>query len=77
VRTTLDLDDRLYTQVKVLAAENNRTVTSVVEDALRRLLLEHSQIREPVELPQSKESGWVRDGIDINDASAVRDFLDG
>ena len=77
MRTTLDLDDKLYTQVKVLAAENNRTVTSVVEDALRRLLLEHSQTRKPVKLPQSKESGWVRDDIDINDASAVRDFLDG
>jgi len=77
MRTTLDLDDKLYTQVKVLAAENNRTVTSVVEDALRRLLLEHSHARAPVQLPKSKESGWVRDGIDINDASAVLDFLDG
>ena len=77
MRTTLDLDDRLYTQVKVLAAENNRTVTSVVEDALRRLLLEHSQTRKPVNLPQSRESGWVHPGIDINDASAVRAYLDG
>jgi len=77
MRTTLDLDDKLYTQVKVLAAENNRTVTSVVEDALRRLLIEHSATRKPVHLPQSKETGWVRDGVDIDDASAVRDFLDG
>ena len=73
----LDLDDNLCEQVKAHAAEKNLTVTTVVEDALRCLLLEHSQTRDPVELPQSKESGWVHDGIDINDARAVRDFLDG
>lgn len=77
MRTTLDLDDALYTQVKVLAAQHNRTITSVVEDALRRLVLEHSHSRMPVNLPRSKESGWVRPGVDIDDASAVRDFLDG
>lgn len=77
MRTTLDLDDDLYTQVKVLAAENRRTVTSVVEDALRRLLIEHAQSKKPTKLPRSKETGWVHPGIDVNDARAIRDLLDG
>jgi hypothetical protein len=77
MRTTLDLDDDLYTQVKVLAAENRRTVTSVVEDALRRVLIEHAQSKKPIDLPVSKETGWVHPGIDINDARAIHDLLDG
>ena len=77
MRTTLDLDDELYTQVKVLAAENRRTVTSVVEDALRRVLIEHAQEKKQIELPVSKETGWVHAGVDINNARAIRDLLDG
>ena len=77
MRTTLDLDDELYTQVKVLAAENRRTVTSVVEEALRRVLIEHAQAKRRIELPVSKETGWVRPGVDVNNARAMRDLLDG
>jgi|OM-RGC.v1.033960781 hypothetical protein len=76
MKVTLDLDDNLYQQVKVHAAEKNLTVTSVVEDALRRLLPERAQVRLPVNLPQSKEAGWILEGVNINDASSVRDFLD-
>jgi hypothetical protein len=38
MRTTLDIDDDLYQQAKVEAARSGRTVTSLVEDALRSLV---------------------------------------
>lgn len=41
MRTTLNLSDELYRAVKVRAATDGRTVTSVVEEALRTMLAEH------------------------------------
>lgn len=38
VRTTLNLNDELVRQAKQRAAAEDRTLTSVIEDALRRLL---------------------------------------
>jgi len=38
MRTTLNLNDDLVRQAKLRAAMENRTLTSVIEDALRRLL---------------------------------------
>jgi hypothetical protein len=76
MRVTLDLDDRLFARVKLLAAESDQTVDSVVEEALKSLLVERSQLRRRVQLPQSIETGWVRSGVDINDSSAVRELLD-
>jgi plasmid stability protein len=38
MRTTLNIDDHLYREVKVRAARENRTVTELVETALRGFL---------------------------------------
>lgn len=38
MRTTVRLDERLLSEVKKYAAESGRTLTSILEDALRETL---------------------------------------
>jgi len=38
MRTTLQIDDNLMVQAKKLAAETGRTLTALIEDALREAL---------------------------------------
>jgi plasmid stability protein len=72
MRTTVNLDDGLLAQVKVAAAQSGRTVSSVVEDALREALARHvaGGRSGPLELPVSGD----RDAaplVDILDADAL------
>jgi hypothetical protein len=77
MRTTLDLDDELLKQVRQIAARTNRTMTSIVEDALRTALNRRSEEkRRKVELPVSKRRGGLRPGIDIDNTAALLDILD-
>jgi predicted transcriptional regulator len=77
MRTTVTIDDSLYSQIKVLAAKSHDSVGSVLEDALRFYLLEHEsrQLRPLADLP-TWNAGQIAAGIDLNDNSAVFDFLD-
>ena len=75
MKVTLEIDDDLYAEIEALASATGRSVPVVLEEAFRRVLSEHRQAKEPIELPVSKETGWVHPGIDINDARAVREIL--
>ena len=75
MKVTLDIDDDLYAQIEALASATGRSVHVVIEEALRRVLSEYAQGKKPIELPVSRETGWVHPGIDINDARAVREIL--
>ena len=75
MKVTLDIDDDLYAQIEALASATGRSVHVVIEEALRRVLSEHAQGKKPIELPVSRETGWVHPGIDINDARAVSEIL--
>jgi hypothetical protein len=76
VRTTLDLDDALYREVKILAAERRVTATSLVEEGLREVLNRYRAL-EPTPLPVLPELASLRPGIDVNNGSALRALLDG
>ena len=76
MKVTLDIDDHLYAEIEALASATGRSVPVVIEEALRRVLSEHARAKKPIELPVSKETGWVHPGIDINDARAVREPLE-
>lgn len=77
MRTTLTLDDRVHAQLKVRAARDGVTVSSVIEEALRRYFLEEtpSRGRAVPELP-TMQSGGVRPGVDLDDMSSVVEILD-
>ena len=76
-RTTVRLPEDLMREVKKVAAETDRSLTAVIEDALR----EHLSRRRPategrrVELPTDGEGG-LQPGVGIDEGRELRDLLD-
>ncbi|MEO6899428.1 MAG: type II toxin-antitoxin system VapB family antitoxin [Mycobacteriaceae bacterium] len=74
MRTTMNLPDGLVAQVRARAEASGRTVTSLVEEALR-LLLEQKTVAVRYEpMPTDGGGGFL---IDITDRDAVWDEHDG
>jgi len=75
MRTTLQLDDALISEAKVVAARTGRTLSQVIEDALRQALIPRQRERRqaPV-LPTSP--GRPRPGVDLDDNAGLRDLMD-
>ena len=66
MRTTLDINDRLLTEAKALAARERTTLTKLIEEGLAlRLQLSAAQARKAkVDLPVFKGGGGLHPGID-------------
>jgi hypothetical protein len=79
MRTTINLDEQLLRDLKGLAVESGRTLTSIIEDALRETLARRKALatRARVELPVSKAKGWVLPGVDIEDTAGLLDIMEG
>jgi len=76
MRTTIRLDDELLRDAKKLAAETGRTLTAVIEDALRQQLARREAPRGRVELPVFHGGGGLQPGVDLGDNAALRDLMD-
>jgi hypothetical protein len=77
MRTTLNLDDDLVARAKQEAARSRRTLTSVIEDALREALARTTGAA-------GEESGYrvrpfggdgVRAGVDLDDSAGLLDLM--
>jgi hypothetical protein len=76
MRTTINLDDALLAEARQVAARTGRSLTAVVEDALRESLhRRHHTARRAVELPTFGEGG-VRPGVDLDDSAALLDVME-
>ncbi|GAA1816084.1 ribbon-helix-helix protein, CopG family [Agromyces neolithicus] len=82
MRTTVILPDELYRQVKERARAEDRTVTSFLEEALRRALAYTETVAGPADAylaepfsPRSGEGGTLP-GVDITDNARLHDILD-
>jgi hypothetical protein len=77
VRTTVTIDDELLAEAKLIAARTHRTIGSVLEDALRRLIAEQAPDRRDVRfsLPtfEPAEPG-LREGVDLFDTEQVAEL---
>lgn len=77
MRTTITIEDALLRAAKVLAAQQDRTVSSILEQALQELLdraqQEEVRRRAAFDLPVF-DGGFT---MDPNDNRAVRDALEG
>ena len=71
MRTTIRLDDELLTAAKRRALETGRTLTAVIEEALRVALAERPSGREHVRLPVSRTNGKLQPGVDLDDSAAL------
>jgi len=77
MRTTVRLRDDLLKRAKKRAAEEHRTLTSLVEEGVTLVLgrpLKRRRTR--VELPVSRASGGVRPGVDLNRSSDLEALME-
>lgn len=78
MRTTVRLDDHLLREAKALAIKTGRTLTAVIEDALRATIASHHQQRRSsrVALPTFKGKG-LQPGVDLDDTAGLLEIMDG
>jgi len=78
MRTTIRLDDSLLAEVKRIAAATGRTMTAVIEDALREALARRRERGERplVALPTFRGDGLLP-GVDLDDSAALLDLMEG
>lgn len=78
MRTTVRLDEALLREAKQVAATSGRTLTAVIEDALRESFgrPRAEPRRKPVTLPTSG-GGGLQPGVDLDDMASVWALLDG
>ena len=76
MRTTITIDESLLREAKVLAARTDRTVSSILEEALRELLARQVESDErrlaSFSLPTYNSGGFL---VDILDKEALADAL--
>jgi len=78
MRTTIRIDDQLLTEAKRLAARTGRSLTAVVEDALREVVARQGNAsqRAPVRLTTAGGQG-VLPGVDLDDSAALLELMEG
>lgn len=77
MRTTVRLDEHLLARAKAHAAKTGRTLTALIEDALRQELQRRptETVRPRVKLKTFKGTG-VRAGIDLEDSASLLDAME-
>ena len=78
MRTTIRLDDDLLARAKAHAARTGRTLTALIEDALRAALARGTTTPRGrrLSLP-THGSGGVQPGVDLDDSAGLLDLMDG
>jgi predicted transcriptional regulator len=76
-RTTIRLDDQLLRDAKTLAAESGRTLTAVIEDALRAALARRRMVEvdKKWEMP-TFDMGGLMPGVDLDNNAALLDLME-
>jgi hypothetical protein len=77
MRTTIRLDDDLLAEIKQVAARTDRTLTAVIEDALREMLArqQRTEKRGPVRLTTVR-GGGLQPGVDLDDSAALLSLME-
>ncbi len=78
MRTTIRLDENLLREAKAYAAATDRTLTRLVEDALREALARRDArpARQRLRLRTFKGRG-LQPGVDLDSNAALRERMDG
>jgi hypothetical protein len=78
MRTTVRLNERLLAEAKKRAVDTGRTLTAVIEEALRASLSERPSrpSRRRLRLTTVKGDG-LQPGVDLDDTAALFDRMDG
>jgi hypothetical protein len=77
MRTTVRLRDDLLKRAKRRAAEDGRTLTSIIEEGVALVLAKpRGKRRGRVELPICSATGGVLEGVDLNRSSELHGVMD-
>ncbi len=77
MRTTIRLDDALLTATKRRALETGRTLTAVIEDALRYALARRPEgAPASPRLPVAHGGGVLQSGVDLDDSAALLELME-
>jgi len=79
VRTTIRLNERLLRDLKKLAAARGRTLTAVIEDAVRQFLAHTTAANGRPKAPPFRIitfKGRLRPGADLDDSAALLDLME-
>ena len=76
MRTTIEISDELYRQLKRKAADEGTPVRQVVESALRVYLGKQAK-RKGYQLQWKSERGRMLPGVRLDDRDALFDLMDG
>lgn len=78
MRTTVDLDDDILTELKLIAAETKKPLKSVMEDALRSELerRKKASTRGHSEEVVTYHGKGLRPGVNLNSTSELLDVMD-
>ena len=75
MRTTIHIDDHLFAELKRVAADTGKTLTAVVQDALRESLSRRRARERPaIDLPLFHGTG-VMPGVDLSDSASLLDLM--
>ena len=77
MRTTLNLDDNLMRVAKRRAAETGRTLSSMIETALREIIEKENETKPSYRLRWVTVKGGVQPGVDLDDRDALIDRMEG
>lgn len=77
MRTTLNLDDELMQRLRWRAVETKRTLTQLIEEALRDALEEDPGLQPPYRLRWKTARGRLRAAVDLNDRDSLIDRMEG
>lgn len=75
MRTTVDIDDKLLTKVKATAVDQGKTLSAVVNEALREFSFARKQPSTQPWVPVTFDEGGLRPGVDIDSNSALEEAL--
>jgi hypothetical protein len=77
MRTTIRLRDELLKRAKKRAADEQRTLTSLVEEGVALVLARPAKKRrERIELPVSRASGGVQSGVDLSRSTEMEALME-
>lgn len=77
MRTTLDIDDRVLRQAKKLAAEEGKTLTRVIEEALRERLAPRARTGKKFKMRLLTKNGRLIPGTNLADRDLLYEQMEG
>ncbi len=76
MRTALNIDEDIYRAAKIKAAQEGKTLTRVVEEALREHM-NPAKPAKPFRLRWVTECGQLMPGVNIDDRKSLYDVMEG